>query len=79
MKSRLNVQLQNVEIQLKQYKHLIKGYSNPTPNINQNPIQNITEADIPENTENTENIENTENNENKKHESSKKILRRKKI
>ena len=29
MKSRINVQLKNIDLQLDQYRHLIKGYSNP--------------------------------------------------
>lgn len=31
MRARINVQLKNIDLQLNQYRHLIKGYSNDTP------------------------------------------------
>ncbi len=44
MKARINVQLQNIDLQLNQYRHLIRGYGNNNNNNNNNNDEHATIA-----------------------------------
>lgn len=50
MKASINVQLNNIDLQLSQYKHLIKGYS-ASP-VNTLPVNTLPVNTLPENTDN---------------------------
>ncbi len=93
MKSRLNVQLQNVDIQLIQYKHLIKGYIpnnlNNSNNVNNNNVSS-TNNNVSSTNNNLNNSLNESSNqnqlsqseiqegeENNDNDNSRKIMRRK--